>query len=370
MDETNTISKNQGLGKDFKVQNLFKLMVETGSSDLHLAVGTPPSMRVDGKITRVKTNPLTADDTKNLTYQVLSGEQRSEFERKMELDFSFEIKKLARFRGSLFFSRGNISASFRIIPTNIPDFKMLSLPQTLLHMTQVKNGIILVTGETGSGKSTTLASILDNLNSNRNGHIVTLEDPIEFLHQHKKCVVNQREIGKDTHSFSDALKGILRQDPDIISIGEMRDAETILAALNMAETGHLVFATLHTNSCVQTITRIVNAFPPHQKEQMRLLLSFTLQGVVCQQLIKKSFSSGRVVALEILIPNMAIRNLIREDKIHQIYSQMQIGQNKTGMVTMNQSLLKLVANGSIDGETAIEQSTESEELINKLKTSS
>ena len=369
MNKSNTkdVGKERSITKHFNIQKLFKLMIETNASDLHLTVDAPPCLRVNGSISRVKTNPLTPQNIEDLIYQILSKSQRSYFEKKMELDFSFEIRKLARFRGNVFYSKGAISASFRIIPTEIPNFELLGLPHILLDMTQVKNGIILVSGETGSGKSTTLAAILDHLNSIRNGHIITLEDPIEFVHPHKKCIINQREVGKDSKNFASSLKGLLRQDPDIILIGEMRDSETIQAALTMAETGHLVFGTIHTNSCVQTITRLINSFPPHQQEQIRTVLSFSLQGVISQQLISKSFESGRVVALEILIPNLAIKNLIRENNIHQIYSQMQIGQNKTGMTTMNQSLEKLVSNGSIDQKTAIERSTEPEELIKKWK---
>ena len=311
----------------------------------------------------MKTAPLTGEDTKRLIYQVLSEDQKNEFEKKLELDFSFGIKGLARFRANVFNSKGAVAAVFRVIPSLIPDFKQLNLPNVLLKMCDVSNGLILVTGPTGSGKSTTLASLLDYLNQNEAGHIMTLEDPVEFVHQHKSCLVNQREIGADSLSFHNALKSLLRQDPDIVLVGELRDMETIEAALTIAETGHLVFGTLHTNSCVQTINRIINVFPAHQQIQIRTLLSFVLQGVVSQQLIAKSFEKGRVCAMEILNPTAGIRNLIREDKLHQVYSQMQIGQDKTGMVTMNQSLKKHVDAGSISAEVAISYSPAPEELM-------
>lgn len=353
-------------GDGVKIQQLFKLMVESQASDLHLTVGTPPGLRVNGEIIRVKIPPLTATDTKRLVYQVLTEEQRNEFEKNLELDLSFGIKGLARFRGNVFFSKGGVAGVFRLIPSVVPDFKSLNLPNVLIEMTDISNGIILVTGPTGSGKSTTLAAMLDRLNESEAGHIMTLEDPIEFVHPHKGCIVNQREIGADSLAFSDALKSLLRQDPDIVLVGEMRDAETIEAALTIAETGHLVFGTLHTNSCVQTINRIINVFPSHQQVQVRTLLSFVLQGVISQQLVPKSFEPGRVLAMEILRPNSAIRNLIREDKIHQVYSSMQIGQDKSGMVTMNQSLIRAVEAGSITAEVAMEYSTNPEELGPKL----
>ncbi len=365
-DNSVTKTKQVGIGENVKIQQLFKLMVENGGSDLHLTVGTPPGLRVNGEIVRVKIPALTAADTKRLIYQILTEEQKNEFEKNMELDFSFGIKGLARFRANVFYSKGGCAAVFRQIPSVIPDFKALNLPNVLLEMTDVSNGIILVTGPTGSGKSTTLAALLDRLNENESGHIITLEDPIEFVHPHKGCIVNQREIGSDTTDFSKAIKSLLRQDPDIVLVGELRDAETIEAALTIAETGHLVFGTLHTNSCVQTINRIINVFPADEQDQVRTLLSFVLQGVIAQQLIPKTFDPGRVCAMEIMRTTPAIRNLIREDKIHQVYSQMQIGQEKTGMSTMNQSLRRFVDNGMIDGDTAMAYSTEPEELGKQL----
>ncbi|MCK6595167.1 MAG: type IV pilus twitching motility protein PilT [Bacteriovoracaceae bacterium] len=363
---TNAGTLAGGVGESIKIQQLFKLMVENNASDLHLTAGTSPGIRVHGEIIRVKTPPLSGEDTKRLIYQILSEDQKNEFEKKLELDFSFGIKGLARFRANVFNSKGAVAAVFRIIPSIIPDFKSLGLPNTLLKMTDASNGLILVTGPTGSGKSTTLAALLDYLNQNEAGHIITLEDPVEFVHAHKSCLVNQREIGSDSLSFSSALKSLLRQDPDIVLVGELRDVETIEAALTIAETGHLVFGTLHTNSCVQTINRIINVFPSHQQGQVRTLLSFVLQGIVAQQLIKKSWEKGRVAAMEILVPTPGIRNLIREDKVHQIYSQMQIGQDKTGMQTMNQALKKFIDSGAISAEVGLGYSSAPEELAQQL----
>jgi twitching motility protein PilT len=357
-----TKTKQIGGAENVKIQQLFKLMVESKGSDMHLSVGSPPGLRVNGEIVRVKIPALTANDTKRLCYQILTDEQKNEFEKNLELDLSFGIKGLARFRANIFYSKGGVAAVFRQIPSIIPDFKTLNLPNVLIDITDVSNGLILVTGPTGSGKSTTLASLIDRLNENEAGHIITLEDPIEFVHPHKNCLVNQREIGTDSLTFANALRSLLRQDPDIVLVGELRDVETIEAALTVAETGHLVFGTLHTNSTVQTINRIINVFPSDQQDQIRTLLSFVLQGVVSQQLIPKSFEPGRVLAMEILVPTPAIRNLIREDKIHQIYSAMQTGQEQTGMITMNQSLKKHLDKGLIDNDTALSYSTNPEEL--------
>jgi len=356
----------QAPGADLKIQQLFKLMVDSNASDLHITSGTSPGLRVHGEIIRVKTPALSGEDTKRLIYQILSEDQKNEFEKKLELDFSFGIKGLARFRANVFNSKGAVAGVFRIIPTIIPDFKALNLPNVLLKMCDVANGLVLVTGPTGSGKSTTLASLVDYLNQNEAGHIITLEDPVEFVHAHKSCLVNQREIGSDSLTFHNALKSLLRQDPDIVLVGELRDMETIEAALTIAETGHLVFGTLHTNSCVQTINRVINVFPAHQQIQIRTLLSFVLQGIVSQQLIAKSYEKGRVAAMEILVPTAGIRNLIRDDKLHQVYSQMQIGQEKTGMITMNQSLKKHVDSGAITADVALSYSPSPEELATTL----
>lgn len=363
---TNTGTNQANSNESLKIQQLFKLMVDSSASDLHITSGTSPGLRVHGEIIKVKTSPLSGEDTKRLIYQILTEDQKNEFEKKLELDFSFGIKGLARFRANVFNSKGAVAAVFRIIPSIIPDFKLLNLPNVLLKMCDVSNGLILVTGPTGSGKSTTLAALIDYLNQHESGHIVTLEDPVEFVHSHKSCLVNQREIGTDSLSFGSALKSLLRQDPDIVLVGELRDVETIEAALTIAETGHLVFGTLHTNSCVQTINRIINVFPADQQIQIRTLLSFVLQGIVSQQLIAKSHEKGRVAAMEILVPTMGIRNLIREDKMHQVYSQMQVGQDKSGMITMNQSLKKHVESGAITADIAMGYSNAPEELANQL----
>jgi twitching motility protein PilT len=364
---TNTATKTnveQGIG-NLQIQQLFKVMVDNGASDLHLSVGTAPGMRISGDIVRVKVGSLTPDDTKRLIYQILTEKQKAELEKNLELDFSFGIKGLARFRANVFYSKGAVAAVFRQIPSLIPDFEALGLPPVLLEMVNVSSGLFLVTGPTGSGKSTTLASIIDKLNQSSPSHIITLEDPIEFVHQHKLSLVNQREIGADTLSFGKGIKSLLRQDPDIVLVGELRDPETIEAALTIAETGHVVFGTLHTNSTVQTINRIINVFSHEQQEQIRTLLSFVLQGVVAQQLLPK-VPKGRCLVQEILRITPAIRNLIREDKIHQIYSQMQIGQEETGMSTMNQHIKKQLDSGLITPETAMSYSNNQEELARMM----
>lgn len=364
---TNTNTKtnvDQGIG-NLQIQQLFKVMVDNGASDLHLTVGTAPGMRISGDIVRVKVGSLTPDDTKRLIYQILTEKQKAELEKNLELDFSFGIKGLARFRANVFYSKGAVAAVFRQIPSLIPDFEALGLPPVLLEMVNVSSGLFLVTGPTGSGKSTTLASIIDKLNQGSPSHIITLEDPIEFVHPHKLSLVNQREIGADTLSFGKGIKSLLRQDPDIVLVGELRDPETIEAALTIAETGHIVFGTLHTNSTIQTINRIINVFSHEQQEQIRTLLSFVLQGVVAQQLLPR-VPKGRVLAQEILRITPAIRNLIREDKVHQIYSQMQIGQEETGMNTMNQHIKKQLDSGLITPETAMTYSNNPEELARML----
>jgi twitching motility protein PilT len=355
---------DQGIG-NLQIQQLFKVMVDNGASDLHLTVGTAPGMRISSDIVRVKVGSLTPDDTKRLIYQILTEKQKAELEKNLELDFSFGIKGMARFRANVFYSKGAVAGVFRQIPSLIPDYEALGLPPVLLEMVNVSSGLFLVTGPTGSGKSTTLASIIDKLNSNSPSHIITLEDPIEFVHQHKLSLVNQREVGADTLSFTKGIKSLLRQDPDIVLVGELRDPETIEAALTIAETGHVVFGTLHTNSTVQTINRIINVFSHEQQEQIRTLLSFVLQGVVAQQLLPK-IPKGRCLVQEILRITPAIRNLIREDKVHQIYSQMQIGQDDTGMNTMNQHIKKQLDAGLISTETAMAYSNNPEELTRML----
>ena len=341
---------------------LLRAMVEQDASDLHLSSGSPPQLRVHGKLFKTKVEPLTPDAIRELVYEILTEQQKKVFESNQELDFSFGVTDVARFRGNLMYQKGSMGAVFRKIPVTIPDFDQLKLPEVLKKVVKQPNGLFLVTGPTGSGKSTSLAAIIDFLNREENGHILTIEDPIEFVHQHKSCIVNQREVGIDSHSFGDALKHALRQDPDYILVGELRDLETIEMALTAAETGHLVFATVHTNSAVQTVARIVNIFPPHQQPQIRQLLASTLQAVMTQQLIPNSNKPGRCLAVEVMIPTMAVRNLIREDKMHQIYGVMQSGQGGTGMQTMNQSLVENVKKGNLSKADALTYSIVPDEL--------
>jgi twitching motility protein PilT len=344
------------------LHQFLKAMIEKGASDLHITTGTAPQLRIDGKLHPLKVPPLSSPETKQLCYSVLTDAQKHHFEENNELDLSFSVQRLSRFRGNIFVQRGNIAGAFRAIPFKIKSFEELNLPKAVAEMADKPRGLVLVTGPTGSGKSTTLATIIDRINQQRNEHIVTVEDPIEYLHQHKNCVVNQREVGADTNSFKTALKYILRQDPDVVLIGEMRDLETIEAALSVAETGHLAFATLHTNSTVQTINRIVDVFPPYQQSQIRAQLSFVLEGVLCQSLLPRANGPGRAMALEIMVPNAAIRNLVREDKIHQIYSAMQMGQEQSGMQTLNQSLSQLYQRRMISMEVAMSRSPDIDEL--------
>ncbi|HET6614005.1 MAG TPA: type IV pilus twitching motility protein PilT [Kofleriaceae bacterium] len=348
------------------LQQLLKVMVEQGASDLHITQGSPPQLRIDGDLARLKTAPLSAVDTKQLCYSILTDSQKLRFEEHQELDFSFDAEGLARFRGNLFLQRGAVGGAFRQVPFNIIPLADLGVPPVVMDLCRKPRGLVLVTGPTGSGKSTTLASMIDLINSELRGHIITVEDPIEFLHSHKKCVVNQREVGADTKNFAAALKHILRQDPDVVLIGELRDLETIEAALSIAETGHLAFATLHTNGAIQTINRIIDVFPPHQQSQIRAVLSFVLEGVISQTLIPHASGKGRVLCAEVMVPNAAIRNLVREDKVHQIYSQMQIGQNKYGMKTLNQSLAELVTRRLIRNEDAFTRSPDVDELKKML----
>jgi len=345
---------------------LLKDLVERGGSDLHITTNTSPQIRIDGKLTPMDIPPLTPIETKQLCYSILTDSQKHKFEEENELDLSFGVKGLSRFRGNVFVQRGAVAGVFRVIPYKILTFEELGLPPIVRELCEKPRGLILVTGPTGSGKSTTLASIIDRINTDRHDHIVTVEDPIEYLHPHKGCIVNQREVGADTKSFKHALKYVLRQDPDVVLIGELRDLETIEAALTLAETGHLCFATLHTNSCAQTMNRIIDVFPPYQQTQVRIQLSFVLEGVLSQTLIPKANGQGRALALEVMIPNPAIRNLIREDKVHQIYSQMQVGQEKFGMQTMNQCLMSLLAKRIINVDDALGRSSEPDELKQML----
>jgi twitching motility protein PilT len=344
------------------LQALLKAMLDKGASDLHITAASPPRLRIDNELVRLQTDPLTPVDTKTLCYSVMNDAQKLRFEEDLEIDFSFGIRGLARFRANVYMQQSCVAGAFRIVPYQIIPLEELGLPPVVADLTDRPRGLVLVTGPTGSGKSTTLASMIDRINTRMRGHIVTIEDPIEFQHSHKACLVNQREIGRDSGSFKRALKYILRQDPDVVLIGEMRDQETIEAALTVAETGHLCFGTLHTNSAIQSINRIVDVFPSHAQEQVRAVLSFVLEGVISQTLIAKTNGVGRVLASEVMVPNAAIRNLIREDKLHQIYSQMQIGQAKFGMQTMNQSLCDLYMRKVISLEEAIGHSSEVDEL--------
>lgn len=346
------------------LHQLLKAMIERGASDLHITTGSPPQMRVDGHITPLKAPPLSPTETKQLCYSVLTEAQKHKYEEENELDLSFGVRDLSRFRANLFTQRGAVAGAFRAVPQQTRSFEDLGLPQVVADLAKRPRGLVLVTGPTGSGKSTTLAAMIDFINTTRHEHIVTIEDPIEFIHQHKNCVVNQREVGADTRSFKVALKYILRQDPDVVLVGELRDLETIEAALTIAETGHIVYASLHTNSAVQTINRVIDVFPPFQQAQVRAQLSFVLEGIVCQTLVPKAGGSGRVIACEVMVPNPAIRNLIREDKVHQIYSSMQVGQSRYGMQTFNQSLASLVARKIITSEDALARTSDADELRN------
>jgi len=344
------------------LSDLLRKMLEMNGSDLHITTNSPPQVRVHGHLTPLDMPPLAPADTKQLAYSVLTDAQKHRFEENLELDFSFGLKGLARFRGNLFNQRGATGAVFRVIPFEIRTFDQLGLPQVVRKLCDKPRGLILVTGPTGSGKSTTLASMIDKINTDRHDHIITVEDPIEFVHANKNCLVNQREVHSDTKSFSDALRAALREDPDVVLIGEMRDLETIESALRIAETGHLTFGTLHTNSASSTINRIIDVFPAHQQSQIRAQLSLVLEGIMCQALLPKVGGQGRCMAMEILVPNAAIRNLIREDKIHQIYSSMQSGQDKFGMQTFNQSLATLYFQKQITLEMAMQRSSQQDEL--------
>ena len=344
------------------LHELLKEMVEKGASDLHITSNAAPTIRVHGRMVPLGEALLTPGDTKQMAYSILTDAQKKKFEEERELDLSFGVRGLSRFRANLFLQRGAVAVAIRTIPHRIFSFEELGLPKVVADLCEKPKGLILVTGPTGSGKSTTLATMVDKINSEHQEHIITIEDPIEFVHLHKRCLVNQRELNSDTLSFPAALKHVLRQDPDKVLIGEMRDLETIQAALTIAETGHLTFATLHTNSAVQSVNRIIDVFPAHQQPQVRAQLSLVLEGVMCQMLLPRANGQGRVLVLEVLIPNPAIRNLIREDKVHQIYSSMQAGQEKHGMQTMNQSLLQHFLRRNIALEQALGSSVLPDEL--------
>lgn len=353
------MGKNEGL----TIEEMVHLLVKNGGSDLHLSAGARPKIRVDGKLLDTEWDILDPETTQRLLYSILDNEQIARFEKNWELDLSFGIQGLGRFRTNVFLQRGAVGGVLRIIPYEIKGFKDLGLPEMVCKkLASLPKGLILVTGSTGSGKSTTLAAMIDFINVSRQAHILTVEDPIEFIHQNKSCLLNQREVGADTRGFKEALRSALREDPNVVLIGEMRDIETIEAALTIAETGHLTFGTLHTSDCAQTINRIIDVFPSSQQQQVRTQLSFVLQGVFCQQLLTKLGGKGRVLCAEIMLANSAIRSLIREEKIHQIYSQIQIG-GKEGMKTMNQSLFELVVQRQISKEEAMTRSTDPEDFI-------
>jgi twitching motility protein PilT len=344
------------------LEELLQLLVQRGGSDLHIAAGSPPRIRVDGKLLPTEFDTLTKEESQKLVYGVLSEDQIARFEKDLELDFSFGVDNLGRFRTNVFLQRGSVGAVFRLVPHAVRGFDDLGLPRAVCTgLCESPRGLVLVTGATGSGKSTTLAAMIDYINGTGNYHIITVEDPIEFVHKNKNCLINQREVGSDTHTFGASLKHVLRQDPDVVLIGEMRDLETIEAALVISETGHLTFATLHTSDAVQTINRVVDVFPAHQQQQVRTQLSFVLNAIFCQQLIPKSSGKGRVLASEILIANPAVRSLIRENKPHQVYSIIQVSQ-KIGMKTMNQSLFECSKAGHLTFEDAMQYSGDLEDL--------
>jgi len=351
---------------DISIRALLEEMIQKGASDLHLTVGERPKLRVDGELTNASTSrALQPRDTLTLAYSILTEQQKKRFETDDELDFSFGIQNLSRFRGNCFKQRGCIAMALRQIPYEIKTLDQLGLPPVVKKLAERPRGLVLVTGPTGSGKSTTLAAMLDKINSERNSHILTVEDPIEFLHSHKHCTVNQREVGTDTQTFAQALKYALRQDPDVILVGEMRDLETIAAALTIAETGHLVLATLHTNSAAESINRIIDAFPSHQQVQIRAQLAFVLEGVVTQALLPRARGRGRVAAVEVMLCTPAIRALIRDEKIHQIYSLLQAGK-KHGMQTMNDALAQLIMRKEVVLEEAMRRSQDPQELLRAL----
>ena len=344
------------------LNQLLKQTVQEGASDLHITTHSPPQIRIDGILSPLNQPPFSPSEAKQLIYSILTDNQKYRLEQNLEIDFSFGIKGLARFRANVFHQRGALAAAFRLIPQEIKPFRELGIPTVVERLCEKPRGLVLVTGPTGSGKSTTLASMVDKVNRERHEHIVTIEDPIEYLHAHQSCIVNQREVEADTHSFEAALRSSMRQDPDVVLIGEMRDYTTVESALRLAETGHLTFATLHTNSAAQTINRIIDIFPAHQQSQIRMQLSFVMEGILCQSLLPKAAGRGRIMAMEILLPNPAIRNLIREDKIHQIYGMMQTGQAKHGMQTFNQALAALYFRRLITLQVALARSSMAEEL--------
>lgn len=347
------------------LDDLLRKSVERDASDMHLVVGVPPILRVDGQLTAMNYARVTPQDSQRIIYDIMTDEQIQKFETNLELDFSYSLAKVARFRVNVYKDNGTIAAAFRKIPQKIPTMRDLGLPLILEELTKKKRGLVLVTGPTGSGKSTTLAAMINQINTERSEHIITIEDPIEYLHTHKYSIINQREVGQDTRSFNNALRSALREDPDVVLVGEMRDLETIQIAITTAETGHLVFATLHTNNAAQTVDRMVDVFPPGQQEQIRFQLSNNLEAVICQQLLPRAGMPGRVCAMEIMICTPAIRNLIRENKAHQIPSAIQTGAN-VGMQSMDQHLRDLYQKGIITYELALERAMNPDELKKML----
>ena len=351
----------------YSIDDLLERMVASGASDLHVTAGSEPAVRLNGRLERLEDfERLTPEDTQRLLYRILSTEQQKQFEIKRQIDISYSIPGVARFRVNIYFQRESLGAAFRLIPADLKSLEDLGMPQAIHELAEKPRGLVLVTGPTGSGKSTTLAAVIDKINRERHDHIMTIEDPIEFLHRHKRCIVNQREIGPDATSFAEALRGALRQDPDVILLGEMRDLETIATALTAAETGHLVFATLHTQDAPSTVDRLIDVFPAAQQEQIRVQIAGTLQGVVTQTLLPRADGAGRVAAVEILLPDDAVRNLIRQAKVEQIYSVMQTG-GKRGMQTLEQALVDLVMRGIVSQETAMTRSSRPEQLLGLLQ---
>ncbi len=348
------------------MSELFLLMHERGASDLHLTVGAPPTLRIDGQLVPTPFEKLTHETSQSLIFSLLTEQQRQKYEATNELDLAFGLKGIGRLRMNIYRQRGAVGAAVRSIPGSFKSFEEIGLPQVVYEIMKIPKGLVLVTGPTGSGKSTTLASMIDYINEHRSAHIVTVEDPIEYVHQHKKCLINQREVGQDSESFAAALKFVLRQDPNVILIGELRDLETISAALTIAETGHLVFATLHTTDCAQTINRIIDVFPQHQIEQVRVQLSFVLQAILCQQLVPHASGTGRVLACEILMVTSAIRNLVREQKVEQIQLAIQTGA-KFGMQTMNQGLADLYRGQRATFQEVMARSLDPEDLRRLLQ---
>ncbi len=351
---------------DYSMPQLFRALVQQKASDLHITVGSPPRLRIDGQIVPLNLPPLNSQQSMELCYSVLTEAQKKHFEIRKEVDLSFSIPNIARFRANIYYQQGAISGSFRVIAHQIVGLDNLGTPPIVKKLCELSRGLVLVTGPTGSGKSSTLAAMLDHINENRHDHIVTIEDPIEYVHSHKNCIINQRELGEDTQSFSAALKSVLRQDPDVILIGEMRDPETIAAALTIAETGHLVFGTLHTNGAISSINRMIDSFPPHQQSQVRTQLTMSLEAVLSQILIPRT-NGGRVMAMEIMMMTPAIRALVSEGKIQQIYSSMQTGQAGSGMQTLNQSLLHLYQRNIIAKEVAFQKSSNPDELTEMMQ---